>query len=163
VLQALRHLTDIPVPADYVDLFIRARLTFRHHLVFDPDAKVCVPVCAKVLFVCLCACHWSSFGAHHTQRIHAAGAGPLLPSHSSTHTPPSPPQQAMVPLTPFQDCHVEMDLSFLGVQLTPDLAEAVALGRLHPHTHRPYTPPEEEEGGDMEVVEGEGRLGDGAC
>lgn len=32
-----------------------------------------------------------------------------------------------------------MDLSFIGQQLPPDVAQGVAEGRLHPTTHRPYS------------------------
>jgi len=40
VIRALRELGDVELPAGYLEDFARARITFRHHLVFEPEEQV---------------------------------------------------------------------------------------------------------------------------
>lgn len=111
---------EMAVPGDYMERFARARLTFRHHYVYDPE------------------------------------------------------DGGIVPLTPFTPAHLELDLRFLGPRHAPELARAVAEGRLNPDTLQAYAGSEgerpglpcrgdrkdEEEGGGAGRREHQGRGGE---
>lgn len=114
VLRELRYLTDSQMPDGYEEAFARARLAFRHHLVYDMERKV----------------------GRHT--LVTSSSWSCLVSTSSLCVL----VQCMVPLNPFKDEHLAMDLSFIGQQLPPDIAQGIVTGKLHPTTHRPYTPDE---------------------
>lgn len=51
MIRALRQLGEVPLPDGYLEDFARARITFRHHLVFEPEEQV--------RFVSVCFVHRS--------------------------------------------------------------------------------------------------------